>query len=245
MAASIKTGKSAGAFRVLTIVLTCVAIMPIVLQSVSADDATVQAHDINVERREASGGNRLRWEWQSSSPLVFSITRVLDPGTALYSFNGTSDSASFTVSKGDTYLFLWLNPSNESVTLSFTVHVDANEGSTVIVALAIVLLFAMITAIGLFFLRRKGATANRPTAASGGIGDSSQQRGSAAVPAITDQVSQTGSPSETLPDSVPAVGTSVARTGTAYCPHCGNPVDSSASFCPSCGKRLLAESQRR
>jgi len=135
--------------------LAILLISPIIIQNALATDIVIASGDIGYETKDANAGNRLRWDWQASASIIFSLTKASDPTSIIYKIESDSNSASIDVVDDSTYILLWLNPSNNTVTLTYSIHVDAGGGSLILPLIAVVIII-MITVIFIFVSRKFG-----------------------------------------------------------------------------------------
>lgn len=125
----------------------------------AASEASIEPGGIHVERKDATSGSTLRWEWQSSSNVVFSISRSLDAATTLYSSEGTVNSSTLPITIDDTYLLLWENQGSDTAVLDFTIQVDVGSGPALVLILVVIVVIGTTALI--FFVVSKRDRAKR------------------------------------------------------------------------------------
>jgi hypothetical protein len=123
----------------------------------AATEASIEPGGFHVERKDATSGSTLKWEWHASSDVIFSISRVLDAATILYSSEGTANSSALSISTDDTYLLLWENQGNDTAVLDFTIQVDVGSGPVLIFVLVVVVVIGTLASIFIIVTRRDRA----------------------------------------------------------------------------------------
>jgi hypothetical protein len=202
----------------------------------AATEASIAPGGIHVEKKDATSGSTLRWEWHASSDVVFSISRSLDAATILYSSEGTANSSTLSISADDTYLLLWENQGNDTVILDFTIQVDAGSGPVLILILVVVVIIGTLALI--FFLVTKRDRARRakgpePPKTTAVQPEGGWPHGQPASPAV--------SPCQKRPSTYPIplispifAGGTYSSGGSVNCPHCGAMIPANSKFCVYC-----------
>ena len=230
-----KTGRAR--FARLLVCLTAIALLSIGLAlPASAAEVAVEPGGIHVERKDATAGSTLRWEWQASSDVVFSISRSTDTATVLYSSEGRSNSSSLSVSADATYLLLWQNPGNASLTLDFSVNVDAGSGPVLILLLVVIVVIGTLAFI--YYIVTKRDRAKR-------VKGQEPPRILPVQPQNQWQVSNVAWPYQKRPSTFPFPIISPIFAGGIYgigttidCPYCGSMIPGKSRFCVYCLGKL-------
>jgi len=202
----------------------------------AATETSIEPGGIHIERKAATSGSTLRWEWQASSNVFFSISRSLDAATALYSSEGIANSSTLPISTDDTYLLLWENQGTDVVVLDFTVQVDAGSGPVLILILVVIVVIGTLAII--FFIvtkrdkakRAKGPELPKTTTEQPGGGWPLGRPERPAVPPYQKRPSTYPIP---LISPIFADGT-YSSDGTVNCPHCGAVIRANSKFCVYC-----------
>lgn len=214
--------------RLLVLAFVCAVALASIPQFAAADTTTILPGDVHVAYKTGvSAGTSLKWEWQSTSTVMFSVSGASDPAKVLQKKEGVSDSGELLIPKDDSYILTWYNPNNDTVDLTFTVSVAPNAGSIILV-IFLLAVFAAVIALVVMYVRRKSVRAH------------SEQRGvpPSIPPPVPQSYAATTPPS---PPPVPPPGFEVkpVRRGMGFCPNCGTSVTREAVFCANCGWRLL------
>jgi hypothetical protein len=202
----------------------------------AAIEASIESGGIHVERKDATSGSTLRWEWHASSDIVFSISRSLDAAAILYSSEGTANSSTLSISADDTYLLLWENQGNDTMVLDFTIQVDAGSGPILVLISVVIVVIGTLALIFVLVTKRdmarraKGPEPPRITAVQQGGG---WPYGQPAGPAF--------SPYQKRPSTYPIplispifAGGTYSSGGTVNCPHCDAVIPANSKFCVYC-----------
>ncbi len=217
-----KKGKCSRVYHFTALLLTIVFIL-VISSNARAENVSILPDNIYVETStEISTGSRLCWDWQSTLPVHFTVVRSSESTEPLYEKTAASDSTEFIVQKDDTYLMLWLNPNNVSVSLNFTLTVEPGFGSfSLLIAVILVIVFILVFVV---LIKRKRKVKGDEKGESQSIYSETQIQ--------SDNGKVMGSP-----PSFPVEMSPIPR-GTRYCPICSNPVTREDTFCIKCGSRL-------
>ncbi len=182
-----------------------------VMSNVTALDVQIPTGGTHVETWGTSTGNKLHWEWQSTSVVVFSVVSASHPNTVLYTLTASSDTNSISVQSTDTYLLLWFNPNQDATALNFNIRIEAGGGSLAIPVIIVVTLVAVLIGAAIILNRNK----TRKTEAV----PPAQHQGTASTTSDKKEVN-------------------LRELSHPVCPRCSIELKSSAKYCPNCGESL-------